>query len=461
MEEIKTDISIIGAGLTGLTLAYWLKKSGKNVIILEKTNHIGGVIRTESNGLFTWETGSNTGVIGTPELVALFDSLKDKIEVETPGPQVKNRWIWKNQKWEALPSGLCSYITTPLFSTKDKFKILGEPFRKPGTNPDETIADMVERRLGRSFLDYAVDPFISGIYAGDPYKLVTRYALPKLYALEHNYGSFIRGSIKKRKEPKSDLQKRVSREVFSIKGGLQKLIEALVEEIGTKNIILNCTELYVEPGQGSYTCIFKDKGHNETALQSQKIITTIPGNLLPDVLPFLGKELGSIAGLNYAKVVQVAACYKEWKGIEINAFGGLIPSKENRDCLGILFPSSLFENRSPKAGAVLSVFLGGVKKPEMILEPDEKIKKIALKEIQETLRTSNLPDVLKIYRYENAIPQYELSTGARLEAIEAIQTRFPGLILAGNIRDGIGMADRVKQALQIAGKIEPRIKNQE
>lgn len=153
------------------------------------------------------------------------------------------------------------------------------------------------------------------------------------------------------------------------------------------------------------------------------------------------------------KGVQLIAAYKNWKGKELKAFGGLIPSKEERDVLGILFTSSLFENRAPNGGTILSVFMGGINKPEIIEMTDDEIKKIALKEIKETLKTDQQADLIKIFRYQKAIPQYELSSGKRFASIEKIEKQYPGLILAGNIRDGIGMADRIKQAKQIAEKI--------
>lgn len=452
--ETKTDIVIIGAGLTGLTLAYWLRKAGKDVKVLEKSNHVGGVICTKTEDGFTYETGPNTGVIGSPELVALFDSLKDKVNVETPAPEAKFRWIWKDGKWNALPSGLLSAITTPLFTTFDKFRILGEPFRKPGTNPDETVADMVIRRMGRSFLDYAVDPFISGVYAGDPHRLVTRFALPKLYALENNYGSFVKGSMKKRKEPKTALEKRVTREVFSANGGLKHLTQALYEGIGEEHVLIDCNDVKVHKNDNGYVCNFTHKDSGYIQLQSKYVITTVPGNCLYGLFSFLeDKELQPITNLNYAKVVQVAVGYKTWTGKTLNAFGGLIPTLEKRNSLGILFPSSLFENRAPEGGALLSVFLGGIKKPETITKSDAEITQMVLDEIKETLQCPQTPDLIKIFRYENAIPQYELSSGKRFEAIDDIQNRFPGLILAGNIRNGIGMSDRVKQAIQIANDL--------
>lgn len=452
MRNITTEITIVGAGLTGLTLAFYLQRAGKRVLLIDKNNRPGGVIETLRDEEFVFEKGPNTGVIGTPEIVELFEDLKDHIEVEVPDATSKNRWVWKNGRWHALPSGPKG-ATTPLFSFKDKLRILGEPFRKPGNDPDETLSHMVVRRLGRSFLDYAVDPFVSGIYAGDPDRLVTRYALPKLYNLEQNYGSFIKGAHEKHKEPKTELEKKVTREVFSVKGGLGNLVDAMSRIIGAENQFLNADRLQVNPEENGFVCSF-EVNNQPTTIRSQKVITTCGGKALPGLLPFVPHVLiNDASNAAYAKVVQVAAGYKNWDGVKLNAFGGLVPSKEKRNMLGVLFPSSLFESRAPQGGALLSVFLGGIKKPEYYDKPDDEIEQIVLSEIEQTLGSRQQPDLLRIFRYDQAIPQYEQSTGQRLEALSRIQEQFTGLIIAGNLRDGIGMADRVKQGRQIANQI--------
>ena len=216
---IEKEIVIIGAGLTGLTLAFYLKNQGKDVLIIEKSAKTGGVIQTVKDDEFVYETGPNTGVIGNPEVAELFEDLQGLCTLETADPSSKRRLIWKNGKWRALPSGFWSAVTTPLFTLTDKFRVLGEPFRKKGTNPEENLAELVKRRLGKSFLNYAIDPFISGIYAGDPKYLIPKYALPKLYALEQNYGSFIKGTMKKAKENKKNPRmQKATKEVFSAKG---------------------------------------------------------------------------------------------------------------------------------------------------------------------------------------------------------------------------------------------------
>ena len=371
----KVDIVIIGAGLTGLTLAYYLEKSGKKVMVLEKADRVGGVINTAKENGFVFEKGPNTGVIGSEGIVQLFDDLKNDCEYVTPNKEAEERWILKNGRWEALPSGLLQAIKTPLFSLKDKFRILGEPWRKKGTDPDETLTDMVKRRLGQSYLDYAVDPFISGIYAGDPNVLVTRYAMPKLYNLEQNYGSFVIGAAKKKKESKTELQKKITRAVFSAPGGLNSLINALGNNISKEAICCNCNQIKTYREKDRYRTEVFLRNNEKFSVGSDKVITTFGGDGLADVLNLLPQELlKPLVKLTYAKVVQVAVGYNTWKGKDINAFGGLVPSKENRDILGILFPGALFKGRCPEGGAMLSVFIGGVKKPEMIEKTDQEIK---------------------------------------------------------------------------------------
>lgn len=458
-ELLKTEVIIVGAGLTGLTMAFYLKKAGINFRIIEKSEKTGGVIQTISEKGFVYETGPNTGVVSHPEMAELFEDLVGKCTLETADPNAKRRLILKNDRWYALPSGLWDAISTPLFSWYDKFRILGEPFRAKGTDPNEKLAEMVKRRLGKSYLDYAVDPFISGIYAGDPNYLVTRFALPKLYQLEQTYGSFIGGTIKKAKLPKDERTKKATREVFSAKGGLSRLIDALSENIGTENIILNAQETIVKhTDEGFQIQITTD--HQLISMEAPRLVTTTGAYSLESLFPFLTKEeTAPFNQLKYAAVVQVLLGFSKWKGMSLKAFGGLVPGKEKKNILGALFPSSFFEDRAPKDGALISVFMGGIKRPDIIGLNDAQIWELLEDELPELLGIDELnPDMMQIYRYPKAIPQYGEDTDLRYKMIELLQKKYPGLILAGNIRDGIGMADRVKQGRTIAEELITNIR---
>lgn len=448
------NIAIIGAGLTGLTTAFYLKKHGFKVHVFEKADRPGGVIKTNHIDGFTFESGPNTGSMTRPEAAELFEDLKEDCTLEIADENAKARWIWLGNKWQTIPSGLIGAITTPLFSFTDKLRLLGEPFRKKGTNPQETIAELVRRRMGRSFLRNAVDPFISGVYSGDPELLVTKYAIPKLYELEQNYGSFIGGGFKKGKEPKTEHDLKATKEVYSAKGGLENLVKALVKNIVEENISLNCKNISIE-----YT---KDK---QFAIEGQEqefsqLISTAGAYRLASLLPFLpADKVEQINQLGYAKITQVSLGFRKWKGIPINSFGGLIPSEEKRDILGVLLLSSFLKNRAPKGGALLSVFLGGVRKPQIADFDDTKIIELVKKEVSVMMGLKEFnPDLIKIFRYRHAIPQYSFESEQKLEAISTLEKKFPGLILAGNIRDGIGMSDRIKQGRNIADQLANTLK---
>lgn len=444
------EIVVIGAGLTGLSTAFHLHRQGRDVVILEKADRVGGQIHTYHENGFTFESGPNTGVVSFPEVAELFQMLEGSCQLEIARESSKRRLIWKGDRFHELPSSPVSAITTPLFRLSDKFRILGEPWRKKGIDPDEPVGALAARRLGKSFYEYAVDPFVSGVYAGDPMKLTTRYALPKLYNLEANYGSFIRGAIAKAKEPKTDRDRLATKKVFSAVGGLQRLVEALSKDL---HIITSANNLKVIPtADGQWSCTYN--GTEE--IVSRKVVTTVGAYALPALLPFIPEaQMQKMSSLFYAPIIQVILGVKNARGLDFPAFGGLVPSKEQKRVLGILFPSSCFEQRCPEGGALYSYFIGGARHTDYLQKSDDEIREITLEAFHSMLKypADMQPDLLRIFRHEHAIPQYWSDSGERFATIEALQQQYPGLILAGNMRDGIGMGNRIHQGATIASSI--------
>ena len=444
------EIVVIGAGLTGLSTAFHLHRQGRDVVILEKADRVGGQIHTYHENGFTFESGPNTGVVSFPEVAELFQMLEGSCQLEIARESSKRRLIWKGNRFHELPCSPVSAITTPLFRLSDKFRILGEPWRKKGTDPDEPVGALAARRLGKSFYEYAVDPFVSGVYAGDPMKLTTRYALPKLYNLEANYGSFIRGAIAKAKEPKTDRDRLATKKVFSAVGGLQRLVEALSKDL---RIITSANNLKVMPtADGQWSCTYN--GTEE--IVCRKVVTTVGAYALPALLPFIPEaQMQKMSNLFYAPIIQVILGVKNTRGLDFPAFGGLVPSKEQKRVLGILFPSSCFEQRCPDGGALYSYFIGGARHTDYLQKSDDEIREITLEAFHSMLKypADMQPDLLRIFRHEHAIPQYWSDSGERFATIEALQQQYPGLILAGNMRDGIGMGNRIHQGATIASSI--------
>ena len=423
MEERK--IVVVGAGLTGLTCAAYLRRKGQDVVVLEATDRIGGLMQTEEVDGFVMEQGPSTGTIKYPEVAELFDMLGDDCTLEVAQSSAKCRLIWKDGRFHALPSGLWSAITTPLFTLKDKFRILGEPWRKKGTEPNESVGSLAERRLGRSFVDYAVDPFLSGVYASNPYQLPTRLALPKLYDLEQRYGSFIKGAIALAKQPKTDREKRATKAVFSTRGGFRNLVSALGRVIGDERILTNCKDLSIEPLGDKWKLSW-----GKNTIIAEQVVTTCPAYALPKLLSFLPKaQLDDLSNLYYAPVIEIG--------------------------VGMNMPSACFQGRSPKDGANYAFFIGGACHPEYLNKTDEELTELVNTSLHTMLGypKGTRADVIRIYRHSHAIPQYMPETDARLRTIDAVERAYPSLHIIGNLKDGIGMGDRIKQAVDMAEKI--------
>lgn len=457
---MKTNIMIIGAGLTGLTTAYLLARKGREVMVVEQMDKAGGQIQTHHEGGFTFESGPNTGTISNPEVAELMADLEltsgGKCRLETAPEASKRRLIWKGDRFHDLPSGPVSAITTPLFTLSDKLRIIGEPWRRKGDNPDESVGSLARRRLGKSFVDYAVDPFLSGVYAGNPDTLITRYALPKLYNLEQRYGSFIRGSIAKAREPKTDRDRLATKKVFSAVGGLSQITLAMADYLGPQRLVLGAKEVKVRPTEDGWSLTYTNKVGQTEQIECRQLVTTCGAYALPAVLPFVDNEsLRQLNNLSYAPVVEIAVGVKDTFGGDYQAFGGLVPTCEHRQVLGILFPSACFTGRAPEGGALFSYFIGGIRHAELLDKSDAQLTDLAEEYFHTMLKfpAQARPDLIRIFRHRYAIPQYEMSSGERLAAVERLQRQYPGLTIAGNLRDGIGMAHRIKQATDIANQI--------
>ncbi|MBP5778209.1 MAG: protoporphyrinogen oxidase [Prevotella sp.] len=457
---MKTDIVVIGAGLTGLTTAYQLARKGRQVMVVERMDVPGGQIQTHTEGDFVFESGPNTGTISYPEVAELMADLEKisngKCRLETAPDASKRRLIWKGNRFHELPSGPVSAITTPLFTFSDKLRILGEPWRKKGDDPNESVGSLARRRLGRSFVDYAVNPFLSGVYAGNPDKLVTRYALPKLYHLEQDYGSFIRGAIAKAKEPKTDRDRLATKKVFSAVGGLSQITHTMADYLGSERLVLGAQQVHAIPTDDGWLVSYLNKKGEDKQIDCHQVVTTCGAYALPKVLPFIDDDtMRQVNNLKYAPVVEVSVGVKDALGGDYQAFGGLVPGCENKQVLGILFPSACFSGRAPEGGALFTYFIGGVNHAELVDKTDDELTALVEEYFHTMLKfpVHAKPDLIRIFRHRHAIPQYELSSGERFGTVEQLQTKYKGLTIAGNLRDGIGMAHRIKQATDIANTL--------
>ncbi len=459
-KDLKADVVIIGAGISGLATAHFLKKQGLKAIILEKKDEPGGSIKSERVDGFLVEHGPNNALDTTPILGEMFEDLGIESEREFANDQSKNRYIVRNGVLNALPMGAVPFLKTKLFGTSAKLRLLKEPFIS-ASDPEveETLAQFVERRLGREFLDYAIDPFVSGVYAGVPEALSVKSAFPKLYDLEQKYGSLIKGTIMGARERKkrNEVSKQSAR-LFSFKDGLQTMIDALQQEFADQ-LFPGADLRRIEKTDNGWQIQFS-AGNNSYTIDAAGLLLTIPvhayselpGEMFKPLLPELNK-------ISYPPVTMVYFGYKGNPASRaLDGFGFLVPRKENLQILGSIWSSTIFSGRAPEGDTAFTTFVGGTRQPENALLPEDRIVDLVSEDLKVLLGIQVKPDVVVVRPWPKAIPQYNIGHGQIIEKVEDFEKINPGVFLSGNFRGGISVSDCVKNAKGMSERISEKIK---
>ena len=457
------SILIIGAGITGLAAAWWLNKMGHNVTVLEADREVGGTIKTMRSGGWLVELGPNSGLETTPLIRALARDVGIEDQIVYGNEAANKRYVLRNGSLYALPTTVSTFIKSSLWSFPAKLRLLKEPFL--GRAPkEETVAEFVKRRLGGEFLDYAVNPFVAGVFAGDPSRLSVQAAFPKLYALEKNYGGLVRGMIKGKKERQQ--RKEVSKDrarLFSFEQGMQTLPATIHKALGDR-VKTGFLVESVESSSPGASIEKRYRVHGSCAgvhrsFDVSAVICAVPAyaaaNLIRAFDPSLADKLNRVY---YPPVAEVFLGFEERRiRRALDGFGYLVPRKENRSILGTIWSSTLFPNRAPAGHAALTTFVGGSRQPELVPLPDEDLCKMVRRELEEIMATGGDPVRVHVSRWDRAIPQYEIGHLALMGEIEDFEAKWDGLFLAGNYRGGISLSDCIINSKGLAERLASRL----
>ncbi len=449
--QLKTKIAVIGGGISGLATAYFLHNAGHSVTVIEKNAQVGGAIRSEQKNDFLVEHGPNSTLETTPLLREMFAGLGIIDQMIYANENAQNRYIVRNGVPVALPMSPLAFIKTKLFSGSAKLRLLKEPFisRAPA-DAEESLAQFVVRRIGQEFLDYAINPFVAGVYAGKPERLSVKTAFPKLYELEQKYGSLIKGTIlgAKERRKRAETSKAKAR-LLTFQNGLQTMTDAIGEKLAD-SVFTDAGITSIQRNEAGYEIKFS-ANEQTVQLNSDALVLAIPAHAyarLPLEIPPSVKT--AVARINYPSVAMVFFGYhKQPESIPLDGFGMLVPEKEHKQILGTIWSSVIFPERAPRGGVGLTTFVGGSRQPEVALLPDEKLIDVVREDIKQLMKISAKPDFVRIKRWKKAIPQYEIGHAAIVAEVEQWTSQTPGLFVTGNFRGGISVADCVKNAYEL------------
>ncbi len=453
----KGKIVIIGAGISGMATAAFLKLRGLDVLVIEEASKPGGKMISLSANEYTVDLGPNSGLETSPHIKTLVDYAGLGNEFIYSNPAAAKRYIFRNGNLHCLAPSPAIMLKTKLFSFRGKLRILKEPF--VGKSDDgwyQSIADFVRRRLGEEFLDYAIDPFISGVFAGDPEKLSVKSAFPKLYRLEEVYGGLIKGMIKgARERKKSGETSKQHAKMFSFINGMQSLPLALHQKL-SNSVLLDTSVKRITKDSDKYI-IQTVSGLGESAvIAADCVISTIPAYSLSNIIGF--GESSIIERLKAVYYPPVKVSYLGFNtsdlGIKPDGFGFLIPSKEKKKFLGAIWSSAIFPNRAPEGISSFTLFTGGAKAG--ITDFNDVLAKDVLKEFTEIMQTASAPVYQKEMYWPKAIPQYNIGYIEYENAFSEFENSNFGFFISGNFRGGISVGDCIKSANELSERIAER-----
>jgi oxygen-dependent protoporphyrinogen oxidase len=449
------DIVVVGAGISGLATAFGLHRRGHPVRIVEAAACAGGVIGTRRRDGALFERGPNSTLDTTPLIGELLRNLGIADERVAASAVASVRYVVRGGRPVALPTSPGAFLATRAFTAKAKLRLLREPFiarTRPGV--EESIATFVRRRLGTEFLDYAIDPFVAGIYAGDPERISVPAAFPRLHALEQQYGSLIRGQVLGARA------RRKNREVakntagsFSFRGGMQALTDALVRALPPIEYGVAVRRI-VREGDGGLV-LEATHGGDALTLRARAVVVAVPAGAAAPMLAVLAPEASrAIAGIESAPIAVVASTWRRSDvAHSLAGFGFLVPKREQRRILGCLFSSSMFEGRAPEGTVLLTTFAGGRRDPAVAELTDPAVADLVRGELTDLLGARGAPLWQEVVRWPQAIPQYDLGHLDRIRQVDAAEAAVPGLYVCASYRDGVAVGDRIKSAHAIAARV--------
>ncbi len=449
------DVVVVGGGISGLSAAYALRRRGMAVLLVEARPEVGGALRslTTADG-FVLDCGPNTVTSSDETLWQELDELGLGNQRITADRRGARRYILLRGRPELIPMRPGAMLRSPLLSTPAKLRLLAEPLVPRATTADESVAAFFTRRIGREPTERLVDPFVSGVYGGDPAATSMKAAFPTLWAAEQRAGSLLRGMLT---APRATGQKRARGVLFNFTEGMAAWPRAYAAGLGAEAVWTDTLATGLEPLGDGWRLEVARSGRSQL-LEASAVILATPAHVTAGLVEALDRAASrALRAIPYAPMAVVHLGYlREHMAHPLDGFGLLCPAVEGRRVLGILWPTSLFPDRAPEGSVLTTSFIGGARMPQLAALPDAEVLALAEEEHAAILGARGTPQLRHVTRWPQAIPQYVAGHDERLAVLERMEASWPGLYLLGNYRGGVSVEKCWRNGAALARRLVAR-----
>ena len=451
-------VAVIGGGISGLSAAYFLSKARVPCILIEELPRLGGLIRTDNVDGTLVEAGPDSFIARKPWAMDLIREIGLTDQVIGSQDNARQTFVVRNGRFIPLPSGmlflaptkLWPILTTRLFSWRTRLRFAAEYFQRPfTTDKDRSVAEFVREHYGMEADRYLAQPLLAGVYGGSSEKLSASSTLPTLVELERKYGSLTRGILAE--------QSRQSRNdeggslFLTMRDGMQQLIDTLAGRIEGSVGRVNATVVGLEWRKPGFRLLLSDG----SPIEAEQVITAVPAYRAANLVAALDAELAeTLQTIPYHSSITAALLYpRKTFDHPLNGFGFLVPVSEGQSLAACTWVNTKFAHRAAPDAVFLRGFVAADQVERRWEESDEELAGLAHGEISGLMGFHASPRTVRVHRWWQAMPQYEVGHGKKLDAIESRVKNLPGLHLAGNGYTGIGIPDCVHRSRGIVERI--------
>ena len=438
------NIAIIGGGISGLTLAWYLQRAGVAYDLFEADARPGGNLRTWATPEgYLLETGPNSLQL-SPELEELLADLGLTDQIQDAAAVSQRRYVLRDGRYQALPGSPLALLTSGFFSLQAKWGLLREWRRPAGpADPAETVAGFFRRRFGSEIVDYAVNPFTAGIYAGDPERLLLHQTFPQLAALEQAHGSVLRGLAKTGKGAPR-------RRIFTLAGGVQTLTDALAARLPRCRAATAVTEV-TRDADGTYRLALAGPAAPAVAAGYSHLALALPAHAAAELLrPLFPAAAAALAAVHYPPMSVVFSAYdRAAVAHPLNGFGALHPRVEGAYAAGSVWTSAIYPHRVPAGQVLFTTFVGGTQYEAAAGQPAAAQLAAVHAELGRYYGIAGPPRWQGRYHWPRSIPQFEAPIVAARAAVAALGPE--GIVAVANWQAGVSVPDCVCHARRVAG----------
>lgn len=463
-------VVVIGAGLSGLAASHRLAtraaaaRQPLEVVLLDAKERAGGAIWTHQQNGFVLEGGADSFITNKPQALDLCRSLGLGPRLIPTDDRHRRSFVVRQGRLLPVPEGfvlmapnrLLPLLTSPILSLRGKLRMLMEPLiPRNSDDGDESLAAFVRRRLGREALERLVQPLVGGIYTADPADLSLRATLPQFAAMEREHGSLLRAARHAARKTRTSVRHSGARYGLfqTIDDGMETLTRTLANSLPPGTLRLNTPVRRV--GRDESDDLWRVELLDGPPIDARAVLVTTESHAAARLLDGFDPDLAlHLRSIPYASSAIANVAYRrDQVAHPLDGFGAVVPAIENRSILAVSFTSVKFPNRAPAGTVLMRVFIGGATQPELFDLADAEIEALIARELGELLGVTGRPLLMEIARHTRAMPQYTLGHLDRIASIHSHLANHPGLLLAGNAYDGVGIPDCIRSGQTAADAI--------